>query len=242
MSVNSITGTTDSSTTASTPKTQLTGSKDEFLKMFMAQLQNQDPLQPQDNSQMVAQLATFSQVEQQEQTNQQLSAMSASQSSSANANMASLVGRQCSATVGDVEIKDPSNIPPIEVTGATKGGSMVITDSNGKEIRKIAIPDGGGEVKWDGKDANGNAVAAGSYSIAVSNPDATVDVSATWKGTVSSLELEASGARLVMGGISISPATITSIGAQSTITDSITSALNAASTTINTTNAQGTNS
>ena len=37
--------------------------KDAFLQLLVAQMQNQDPLNPQDNSEIVAQLATFSQVE-----------------------------------------------------------------------------------------------------------------------------------------------------------------------------------
>jgi flagellar basal-body rod modification protein FlgD len=42
------------------------GSEDTFLKLFVAQLQNQDPLNPneQDPTQMVSELAQFSQLEQ----------------------------------------------------------------------------------------------------------------------------------------------------------------------------------
>lgn len=38
--------------------------KDEFLKLLVAQMENQDPLEPTDNAQMIAQTAQFSQVEQ----------------------------------------------------------------------------------------------------------------------------------------------------------------------------------
>ncbi len=38
--------------------------KEEFLKLLVAQLQNQDPMNPMDNQQFVAQLATFSSLEQ----------------------------------------------------------------------------------------------------------------------------------------------------------------------------------
>jgi flagellar basal-body rod modification protein FlgD len=49
-------------TQASNPAGQLT--KDDFLKLFVAQMQHQDPSQPMDNSQMMAQMASFSTLEQ----------------------------------------------------------------------------------------------------------------------------------------------------------------------------------
>ena len=47
-----------------------------FLKLFVAQLQNQDPLQPQDGTQFVAQLAQFSSLEQELQMRQDLDSIS----------------------------------------------------------------------------------------------------------------------------------------------------------------------
>jgi len=47
-------------------------SEQTFLKLFVAQLENQDPLQPQDSSQFVAQLAQFSSLEQELQMRQDL--------------------------------------------------------------------------------------------------------------------------------------------------------------------------
>jgi len=38
--------------------------KDDFLKLFVAQMQKQDPSAPMDNAQMMAQMASFSSVEQ----------------------------------------------------------------------------------------------------------------------------------------------------------------------------------
>jgi flagellar basal-body rod modification protein FlgD len=222
-----------SSTTATNPKsgtdiTQLSGNKDEFLKLFMAQLQNQDPLSPKDGSDMVAQLAQFSSVEQAQQTNAQLSALTATEASTANASLSSLVGRQCSATVGDVNVEDPSKIPPINVasTSAIAGASIVVKDANGKEIRRIAIPATGGNVQWDGKDANGAMVPPGAYSVSVDSGTSTSTVNALWQDRISSVELGTTGSRLKMDGITISPSSITSIGATNT-TDTLTTAINA---------------
>jgi flagellar basal-body rod modification protein FlgD len=48
---------------------------DSFLQLFIAQLKNQDPTSPQDPSQQIAQLATFSQVEQTVQSNTKLDSL-----------------------------------------------------------------------------------------------------------------------------------------------------------------------
>ena len=57
------TGSTTNTTTTNTTKASTMG-KDEFLKLLIAQLQNQDPMKPMDDSQFVAQLAQFSSLEQ----------------------------------------------------------------------------------------------------------------------------------------------------------------------------------
>ena len=47
-----------------------------FLRLLVAQMQNQDPTQPQDGTQFVAQLAQFTSLEQEIQMRQDLDAMS----------------------------------------------------------------------------------------------------------------------------------------------------------------------
>ena len=67
MNVNSI---NMAATSAPTSNTNNTGSvtqgvdQDTFLKLLVAQLKNQDPLEPQDGTQFVAQLAQFSSLDQ----------------------------------------------------------------------------------------------------------------------------------------------------------------------------------
>ncbi len=204
-----------SSATSGADTTQLAGSKDEFLKLFMAQLQHQDPLSPKDGSDMVAQLAQFSQVEQATETNTQLAALANSGSSTANASLSSLVGRNCTASLGDVQIKDPSNIPPINVssTGTISGASVVVKDADGNEVRRIAIPANGGAVSWDGRDASGNLVQQGSYSMSVDTGTTTTAITANWNHAIDGVVLNATGATLKMGGIEVSPSLITTIGA-----------------------------
>jgi flagellar hook assembly protein FlgD len=69
------TGSQASTATAVTSGTDNLANEQTFLKLFVAQLQNQDPLNPQDGTQFVAQLAQFSQLEQSLQMRQDLDAV-----------------------------------------------------------------------------------------------------------------------------------------------------------------------
>jgi flagellar basal-body rod modification protein FlgD len=61
--------------TTSPPPAQQTLGQDAFLKLLVAQLQNQDPTSPTDNSAFIAQLATFSSLEQLTQISKQVSSI-----------------------------------------------------------------------------------------------------------------------------------------------------------------------
>ena len=63
-----VTGTRTSTVTTTTDKTKSLGKQD-FLKLLMAQLQNQDPMKPMDDTQMIAQMAQFSALEASQQLN-----------------------------------------------------------------------------------------------------------------------------------------------------------------------------
>jgi flagellar basal-body rod modification protein FlgD len=77
MTINSTTAvsgapTSDSTTTSATKSL----GKDAFMQLLITKLENQDPTQPQDDSQMLAQLAQFSTLEQMQQMNDTLTKIS----------------------------------------------------------------------------------------------------------------------------------------------------------------------
>ncbi|HUJ57870.1 MAG TPA: flagellar hook assembly protein FlgD [Kofleriaceae bacterium] len=217
----SATSSVTSSATSSTPQNQLQGTQDEFLKLFMAQLENQDPLDPSSGADMVAQLAQFSSVEQQTETNQQLASLAAAQSSTSNAQLSSLVGRTCDVATGDFTVASTGGAPPpidVSSTSAMKGASVVITDANGNTVRRIPISDGSlsSTVQWDGRGQNGAPVAPGSYHVAIDPGTSPSSITSTWHGRVDAVDLDPSaGTQLQMGDLLFAPSGVTSIGAQS---------------------------
>jgi flagellar basal-body rod modification protein FlgD len=208
--------TTSTTTTTQTSSAGAAGTQDAFLKLFMAQLEHQDPLDPKTGSDMAAQLAQFSQVEQSQQMNDKLSELAASQASQASATLSTLVGRNCSANAGDFTLDKAGSPPPLSVdaTGPMKGASVVITDDAGKELRRIAIPDGTSstQIHWDGKDASGKPVAPGSYHVKVDPGTTTATITSQWTGRIDAVELTADGPRLRMGDLLLSPGDVRTIG------------------------------
>lgn len=101
MSIGAVTSTQPASATASlataTSKNSL--DYDAFLKLLVAEMSNQDPLNPTDSTEYIAQFASFSNVEQSIQTNKKLdSLMMVSALTQAN----SLIGRTATSADGTV--------------------------------------------------------------------------------------------------------------------------------------------
>lgn len=86
----SATQATTNNTTTTTAKSKSQVDYDSFLKLLVAQMKNQDPTNPMDSTQYVAQLASFSQVEQSVNMNAKLDSLL---QSSALAQANSLIGR-----------------------------------------------------------------------------------------------------------------------------------------------------
>ena len=224
MTIDSIspTSATTAQQAAAASSGALKGSKDEFLKLFMAQLQNQDPFQPQNGADMVAQLAQFSSVEQATETNQHLTDLATGQNSATSAQLSSLVGRDCSAAAGDFAYDRTAAVPPLQITSTSplNGASVVITDGGGKELKRLPITAGAASttVTWDGTDASGAPVAAGSYHVAVDPGTTTGTITSQWHGRIDAVELTDAGARLRMGGVLLAPTDVRTIGLTSLTT------------------------
>lgn len=72
---------------------------DTFLKLLVAEMQNQDPTQPMDSTEYISQLASFSQVEQTIQTNKRLEQILAASSIG---QAGSLIGRTVTSFDGSI--------------------------------------------------------------------------------------------------------------------------------------------
>jgi flagellar basal-body rod modification protein FlgD len=193
-------------------------SQDQFLKLFVAQLEHQSPLDPQDGSAMVAQLAQFSSLEQQVQSNTHLADLTSAQDAATSASLAGLVGHTSTVDASTLTLDGPP--PPIDVhtDGQITGGTVVIKNASGQIVNSIPLPAGNGTipVAWNGTDQRGVAVPPGTYTIEVEATGAggaTVHATPELKGVIDGLELGPTGNHLRIGHALITPSAVLSIGA-----------------------------
>ena len=175
---------TVSTLSATDPTTQLPGSQkttaknemgqDAFLKLLVAQLQNQDPTgQGQDPNQMVQQLTAYSSLEQATKTNTLLGAIQGQNNGLAQFQAAALVGRTVKVTGSGFALQGGKSTMALNLSGDAKV-VLTVKDANGKVITTLdqgQLGKGMHNVNWDGLDANGQKVADGTYSVTIAATD-----------------------------------------------------------------------
>jgi len=198
----------NNSTTAAATMKQSTGvNKDDFLKLFVTQLQNQDPLNPQDSSQFIAQLAQLTQVEQAYNTTQGISQLQKAMENSTNLTAASFIGREILAEGDRIALTAGKSAQlQFRLDHAAESLALEIKDPSGQPVRMIKTGNwlsGDTSIEWDGKDNNGRQLPAGTYtySITAANTDgSTFAGTPLVKGKVDGVKLEGSKPYLVSGG------------------------------------------
>ena len=145
--------------------------RDDFLKLLIAQLQNQDPLKPLDNQEFAAQLATFNSLDQLIGINQKLDGMQSQQLALGQLGAASLIGKEIVADGNQVNLVAGGPASIHYGLGAVAARVAIdIRDGQGNLVRVLqpgSQSAGEQSAVWDGKDAAGRTLPAGAYAVQV---------------------------------------------------------------------------
>ncbi|MFA6109444.1 MAG: flagellar hook assembly protein FlgD [Candidatus Latescibacterota bacterium] len=171
MDVSSITS--PQQTPTGTTKSQQLG-KDDFLRLLTVQLQYQDPLDPMDNKEFIAQMAQFTSLEQLQNMNasleQNLTANAELKTALTTERATSLVGRYIELPVTEVSWDGSDDAAlPYRLGDGTAQARLQITDALGQLVRAWDLNTGEeyGSVAWDGRSTDGKRVPVGDYRVAV---------------------------------------------------------------------------
>jgi flagellar basal-body rod modification protein FlgD len=143
----------------------LTADFNTFLTLLTTQMKNQDPLQPIESTEFVAQLAQFSAVEQQVQTNDRLAALMEALSNASASALADWLGSTVRAVApvrfsGSPVAAYPTT-PPTDADKAT----LLVQDANGRTVAEVPFRPGDESVTWNGKTTSGADAPHGTYAV-----------------------------------------------------------------------------
>ena len=189
--------------------------KDSFLKLLVAQMQHQDPLNPQGNEEFIAQLAQFTSLEQLMGVNTALGDLYAATTSMNNASMTQLLGRDVTAMSNLVPYDGDG---PQEIHYDARGdvAQMTVTVQNaeGKVVSRAELSDiSAGEDfwSWDGKDIHGVQAPEGTYTVSITAFDGSgqpVEVNSLLKGRVNEMSYQTGAPVPYVDGVEIAMASI----------------------------------
>jgi flagellar basal-body rod modification protein FlgD len=157
--------------------------KDDFLRLLMAQMQHQDPLNPMENTEFVGQLAQFSTLEQMTSMNTMLERSLAGNAEAAltfaNTMALNYVGRSVVAASSTVRFDGEHDaVIEYELPSAAAGGVLYIVDGNGSIIYTKDLEDlgkGVHAVAWDGRTDLGVDALPGTYLVSIGAVDSFGD-------------------------------------------------------------------
>ncbi|MEW5993976.1 MAG: flagellar hook assembly protein FlgD, partial [Candidatus Zixiibacteriota bacterium] len=204
--------------------------KDEFLQLLVTKLQNQDPLRPMEDEDFIAQLASFSSLEQMcniaeavaESNDLDFLQMQALN----NAMAAGFVGKDVKASYSSIYVEEGSS-PRISFTLSQHAEEVIIgiKDAQGVTVATLTGGDLGSgphTIEWDGCDSAGNRVPDGQYTVEAE----AVDVSGSaftpelaLAGTVEAVIYRDGLSYLRVGSVEIPLGDVTAIGERGAFND-----------------------
>jgi flagellar basal-body rod modification protein FlgD len=200
--------TTNTSATSQTPSL----GQDDFMKMLIAQLQNQDPMNPMDSKDFTAELAQFSSLQQLTNLNTTMGNLSTYLQSSSNAQISSLIGYQAVAKGNTLNVSGSSTNISFSLPQDIQSGTIKIYDGNGKLVNTLqlgSLKTGVNTVAWDS-----STVSSGQYTYQVNAVDKSgnaVTANTMTSGLITGVSFNNNEAYLTINGQNVAFSDIVSI-------------------------------
>lgn len=141
--------------------------KEDFLQLLVAQLQNQDPLNPDEPTEFTAQLAQFSSLEQLTNMNDSMEALVNASSNSDRLSTLNTIGNEVLFEADEVNYSGGPLQLGYRIDENVESATLVL-ENNGAVIATIQATEltaGTHYLNWDGTTINGIAAPTGKYSL-----------------------------------------------------------------------------
>jgi flagellar basal-body rod modification protein FlgD len=143
--------------------------QEDFFALLTEQLANQDPTKPVDNDQLVAQMTSFTTADGISQLNEQFTNFASSMTSNQALQASSLIGHDVLVPGNQGYKAADGGISGVIINEqTTQNMTISIYNESGEVVKTIEAGTqaaGNIEFSWDGKDAQGNMLPPGNYSV-----------------------------------------------------------------------------
>ncbi len=197
---------------SNTPQTQYSApilGKDDFLQLLTTKLRYQDPMNPMEDHEFIAQLAQFSSLEQMQNINETMQTQILLTQSTNNALATSLIGKDVQALGNSISLEEAGTAEISMELQAAADVTVRIYDKDGTVVRTLAagsMEAGVNSTTWDGLDTGGESLPAGTYTYevtAIASDKTTVGVTTYTTGHVTGVEFVNGAAELLVNGVHI---------------------------------------
>jgi flagellar basal-body rod modification protein FlgD len=192
-------------------KTRQVGSdtldKDAFMKLFLAQLKNQDPMNPLQSHEMAAQLAQFTSLEKLNNIDEGIAGLNKNKNPRQNYEALSLIGKTVSGDAARLLRSEEKETHDIEfdLKADAQEATVSLRDVNGMEVKKLQVKGlkkGKNTVPWNGRSENGTPTQPGEYKVVIEAKNAggqKVFAETAFEGKVTGINFTAQGPILLLG-------------------------------------------
>lgn len=194
----------------------------QFLQLLVAQMRNQDPINPVDGADFASQLAQFNSVEQLIDVNSGLDTLQSSQdlmsASLTNSMAATLTGKHVRAISDQVNLSAEGNSEiNFKLRSAAEEVEIVIRNASGTEVRRETlngVSSGDNNWTWDGLNNSGERLGEGNYQVEViaKNGDENVNALVFMEGVASKVRFSGNGVFLSINGIEVPISDVEEVG------------------------------
>lgn len=170
MNTSPVSSQSSTATTAAIGTSSAAEQQDRFMKLLVAQMRNQDPLNPMDNAEMTSQIAQINTVGGIEKLNQTVESLLASFNLLQAQGATQLPGRDVLVKGTSLTLNGGTAAAGVELVGHADAVNVDIVNAGGVVVRSIALGSSEAGVRsfaWDGRTTAGQQADPGRYALRV---------------------------------------------------------------------------
>lgn len=191
--------------------------KNDFLKLLVTQLKNQNPLEPQEDGDFIAQMAQFGTVDGIGKLNQNFESLASSLQSNQALQASALVGRSVLAPTNQTALIAGQPVQGmVDIPQSVGSVTMNVFNRQGETVRHMVLgpqPAGSNHFVWDGKNDAGEQLTSGTYHIQLEAPinGQATGLPTYMRANVDSVTLGRNGQGMMLNLAGVGPVAFTDI-------------------------------